>query len=511
MRTFSQIFSLSGRFSCCIFVFSILLLSYGSVIAETNVKSASTSVPVALTWLLDDTNVEDINSIYRAQDRLMVPVTGAFTLGYKDWQSMILKKLTEDLNKTVTLGEIREGYSSDKMIVEDALLDPRKSGTNDRRIFPTKTMATNKPSAQKIIGQNSLQQLQFSSLISYVVKILYTSVSTQTRPLTDQEKDYIKAAFPFLMQSIVKAYWLEVEALDYVSPYRNMKERVLARLDWKNHPEYKRKSYYKAFQDVDFFVFAIASDLLSAKYLSEKSSTPIPLSAEDKKLLIDIRDMTLRVIQQRLEPNDGFYFQVGLWADHPDYVYAACSVEKLPDKECRKVDLVDDSAHFRRWPWWLQSYKDAWPVKTEQHKYYQSLLVRLAKQFVTKVAVIQDGGLVLLTNYMDGSNGWYRVNYENSKGGSGPYRLSETALMGSWYSLGPYDYRIKKLNSLFCKMVSNKKKGNPPFGIKYEGKNASKNAWFLSNDSIELIDYYGLVCRMAKELGWTENYLRESN
>jgi hypothetical protein len=78
--------------------------------------------------------------------------------------------------------------------------------------------------------------------------------------------------------------------------------------------------------------------------------------------------------------------------------------------------------------------------------------------------------------------------------------------MGSWYSLAPYDSRIKKLNDLFCKMVSNKEKGNPPFGIMPEGKDASQNAWFLLNDSIELISYYGLVCQMAKELGWTGKY-----
>ena len=512
MIAFGQLIKMNKRYFCCIFGLLIVMLSYGSAIAETNanpVNSISTGVPVTLARLLDDINIENSESIYAAQQRLMVPVTGAFQLGYKDWQNAILKKLTEALNKTITLGEIRESTAHGKRIAEERLLDPNRSGKDERRIFPTKFLEKQTPltegTKQYIIQENSLQQLQFSYLISYVLKILSASVSTQKRPFTDQEKAYVKAAIPFLMHSVVKAYWLDVEAWHWLSPYRNMRERVLARLDWINHPEFRRKSYYKAFHDADLFLFAIASDLMSAEYLSEKSSTPILLSAEDKKLLIDIRDMTLRMIRQRLEPNDGFDFQVGLWADHPDYVYAACYGEKLPEKECRKADVVDDSSHFHRWPWWLQSYKDAWPIETEQYRYYQSLLVRLAKQFVTKVAVVQEGGLVLLNNYMDGSNGWYRVNYQNRRG-YGPYRLSETALMGSWYSLALYDSRIKKLNDLFCKMVNNKEKGNPPFGIKHEGKDASQNTWFLSNDSIELISYYGLVCQLAKELGWTGKY-----
>jgi len=472
----------------------------------------------ALINLLNAIDVRNSESLYSAQQRLMVPVTGAYGLGCKEWQDAVLLKLIEVLHKTVTLGEIREGQVSGKIVAEERLADPSKSGKNGRRIFPCTSVFPVKPSdkfgkdppghedaGKSIIRENILVQTQFSYLISYVLKEVCSSASAQARPLTALEKSYMKLAFPFLLDSIVKSHWLDVEAWHWVHPYPNMKERVLARLDWKNRAELQRKSYYKAFHDTDLFIFAIASDLLCIGNMSEKASFEIGLNKEDENLLTQIRDLCFQVVQDRIAPGDGFDFQVGAWADHPEYFYAGCDGDKMPEGECRKADVSDDTSHFHRWPWWLQSYRDAWPIESGPHGFYENLISRLANQFVTKVAVAKDG-IVLLNNYMDGTNGWYRVKYQNRDWGYGPYGLSRTALMGSWYSLAPYDSRIGKLNRMFCEMLSSNDKSVVASRIKfygnYNGNNAFRNAWGTEDVSTEMKEYYGLVCQVAEELGW---------
>src|SRR4030042_369369 len=121
-------------------------------------------------------------------------------------------------------------------------------------------------------------------------------------------------------------------------------------------------------------------------------------------------------MKDRVSDNEDFNFQKSMWFDHPDYLYAGSNSLDKPLKKSYKHDTAEDTAHSHRWPWWLKSYMDSWINNQNNYNYYKSFLKRLSNQLADKIIFI-NGERVLFNNFMDGANGWYRVNYQNSKTG----------------------------------------------------------------------------------------------
>jgi len=427
----------------------------------------------------------------------MIPISGAFKLDKKDDKRMILKGLLAALGNIKSLDELRELHNEGEVNLENFLLDPERSGPNTRFIFPVKS------SDGKIIDEDArLPTLQFSYTLSFVLKNIF---QFNRNNITILERDYANKAFQFLLCHIIQAYWLDVEAWHWVEPKENMKERINYRLNWQNFPELHAKSYYKAFFDEDYFLFAIAADLLYLINNHENKLREIGISFKniDLNILVEIRNFTLKVMRQRTDLTEGFSFQKGVWADHPDYLYAGYYGNEYPSPPSLKKDVSPDTLHFHRFPWWLRSFRDSWPKGSEEHDYYLTLLEKLSEHFISKIVRLQYNNIVLLTNYIDGSNGWYRIGYhkEYEKFGYGPYELSLVAVLGSYYTLAEFNPEIIRFNKCLCSLLE---KDNEIKRLFYDEKYPINFTKFLINTGLFKQRYkiYAYFCKIIKRLGW---------
>jgi hypothetical protein len=75
----------------------------------------------------------------------------------------------------------------------------------------------------------------------------------------------------------------------------------------------------------------------------------------------------------------------------------------------------------------------------------------------------------LFKNYMDGSNGWFRVNYESKKGyGYAPYSIgSSGALLGGYPRLAKYNKELETVFTLLFKKFNSLKKEDKAFIHKF--------------------------------------------
>ena len=206
-----------------------------------------------------------------------------------------------------------------------------------------------------------------------------------------------------------------------------IRERVL----WKLKERQPEWSYYRAIIDEELFLFAIAADLriygkLNNKYFS------------DETLIGDILDTAYKVFQQEIvwREDGGWLFQPGVWSEHPDYAYAG-QKEKIPGMEPLPVEnIATDSSHSHRFPLWLTSLANAYPIGSTEYEFYEKLKQGLEIQLFNKVLVppSEDFPSWRMNNFMDGSNGVYRWGYitKGEGRGYGPYELSGTLLLGWW-------------------------------------------------------------------------------
>lgn len=188
-------------------------------------------------------------------------------------------------------------------------------------------------------------------------------------------------------------------------------------------------SYYKAITDYDLFIMAIASDI---KYVSEGLKIIDNLEYETLK---EINHFLLKTLNNRGEftSEGGWLFQIGIWADHPDFQFSGNMQIDNNLEPNKKNNIAEDSSHSHRWPLWLYSFycANTGEEKGSIFKIYQGF----SYQF-DHIVVDTSSKLPLLNNFMDGYNGVYRYKYntvgKNNALGYGPYSLS--AIVGEgWY------------------------------------------------------------------------------
>ena len=189
------------------------------------------------------------------------------------------------------------------------------------------------------------------------------------------------------------------------------------KLAWKlAHPQFN--GYARAITDPEWYVFAIASDLL-AVYPNDS-------------MLKEIQSMAYQVFQQRgqFTESGGWLFDVGALDGHQDFAYAgyenADSV--INPKPIRNATW--DSSHFFRMPLILKSLSEA-KQSVQQKNFYMQIRNGLQRQFFDKVLVRSSNG-IKLNNFMDGRNGLYRWGYYQPNQGIGPYGLTAAFGIGWW-------------------------------------------------------------------------------
>ncbi len=272
---------------------------------------------------------------------------------------------------------------------------------------------------ENLRSQNQLGMLQYLYVISRY--LVLESTSGNAKEIPRRLPDHLHSIIKYLWQDFPSWHWAHED-------FTGMRNRLVWKMN-QNTTEYR---FYRAIFDSELFVFAIAADLYI--YAIERAEAEF-----SKESLSDILAFTKRVYEAygQHQPDGGWLFQSGIWADHPDYRFA-CHSEEEPNLEPCIVDGIgQDSSHSFRHPLWFRSLIGAASRgPTGDEEFYQELQGGFTTQFVRHVLVPPDETFPTYrtTNYMDGRNGLYRWEYETvgENSGYGPYDLSGSLTVGWW-------------------------------------------------------------------------------
>jgi len=266
------------------------------------------------------------------------------------------------------------------------------------------------------LDSNPLREAQFLYLVTQylVLSSRYTGWQEHHNALYEKS---LKA---------VHHFWNERPAPHwaYSSDFPNAEKR----LRWKLAPTRTQQAYFAAIIDEEYYLMALASDLL---FVAKQRSY-----AEDP-VLVEIQQLTREVFEQqgRFDSEGQWLMQPGVWRDHKDYRYAGHSaLEPRLAPEVRE-GIGMDVSHSHRFPLWLESFRRA--SNEQGAEFYSRLMEGFRNQF--EAFVLKQPGSAFrwpaLANYMDGHNGIYRYGYETlgDELGYGPYELSY-ALFSGWYA-----------------------------------------------------------------------------
>jgi hypothetical protein len=246
-------------------------------------------------------------------------------------------------------------------------------------------------------------------------------------------ENLVPRTLPGLVYSDIWTLWTKKAAWAWGRP--NFQGGVRERNVWKLQNRRAEKNYYRAIIDADLFLFAIAADVKA--YIRDPAEVKAWSPTLDDMLLIAHQVFTQEVVRQ---PDGGWLFQPGVWADFPEYLYAGNPDIHPGMKPAPVRDIAMDSSHSLRFPLWLTSQMRAYSKGSEGYQYFEELREGLDKQFFNKVLVkpASNYPCYRLNNFMDGSNGVYRWNYASlgTGRGYGPYQNSAALVLGWWDFLG---------------------------------------------------------------------------
>jgi len=250
----------------------------------------------------------------------------------------------------------------------------------------------------------------------------------------------------------------------YVPSGMNHQEFITKKLE-RTLANGKSPAYCNAVQDIDMFIIAGVANILT---VYKKDEGLVPITPEEFKKLLSYVKLGAKLLESRFsytqlknfagEPVVGAIFDRGAGDEHPDVAYAGYSGQERPktpsvDKsQYRGKNIGWDLSHARRFVHVFDSLiksKEilglAFPTK--------SLLEEMANQFVY-ATFNRDFKKPLFTNFMDGTNGWYRVDYEGRKGfGYGPWKMSMSVIEGGYGFWSVYNTDIQKVFVSFMDMV----------------------------------------------------------
>jgi hypothetical protein len=200
--------------------------------------------------------------------------------------------------------------------------------------------------------------------------------------------------------------------------------------------------YCNSVTDTDMWIIAGVSNLLAA-YKKENRLARIP--SEDFERLIIYVKTGEKLLKSRITYSilknfegktvEGANFGRGAWDDHPTYAYAGCNTEKYPainslsNIKWKRSGLGWDLSHARRFVHVFEAlFRNKKLLNLEFPT--EALMEKFANQLIYST-FNRDFKKPLFTNFMDGSNGWFRVGYRKRVGfGYGPWDMSIAVLTG---------------------------------------------------------------------------------
>lgn len=264
-------------------------------------------------------------------------------------------------------------------------------------------------------------------------------------------------------------------------------------------------SYCNAVTDTDMWIIAGVAHLLSA---NKRSPDLIPLSSADRERFHTYLKTGVQLLRSRItykdlkdfqgDPVKGANFDLGVWDDHPDYAWIWNKSRDYPLKKIAekakhfKETLKNTIYHVAKDTGVLPALKSLKPyIKGSENSMRPStrklsagwdisharrfvhvfdalyknrkllgldfpdleLMKRLANQFLYG-SFNKDFEKPLFSNFMDGTNGWYRVGYSRRDGfGYPPWGMSWAALTGGYAFWMKYNPDLEKLYHTLLQMI----------------------------------------------------------
>lgn len=250
----------------------------------------------------------------------------------------------------------------------------------------------------------------------------------------------------------------------YVLSGMNHFEFLQKKLD-KKLGDGQSPAYCNAVTDTDMWIVAGVANLLTV-YQKEKTLLNIS-SKEYNKLLRYVKNGVI-LLESRFsytalkdfsgKPVNGVLFDAGVWDEHPSYTFAGYQEKNYP--KCSYKDQLNyrgkgvgwDLSHARRFVHVFETLLKNRDVLNLEFP-TRSFMEKMANQLVYG-AFNQNIKKPLFTNFMDGTNGWYRVGYSEKKGfGYGPWDMSIAVIDGGYGFWSKYSNDIKKVYSALVQML----------------------------------------------------------
>jgi hypothetical protein len=186
--------------------------------------------------------------------------------------------------------------------------------------------------------------------------------------------------------------------------------------------------------DIDLWLLSSAAEVLGA---NANEPELVPLNAEQRQSLHLALDAGVAFFQsKRTEYTDTLdwrsqkvasvsYFN-GDYTKHGDYAFSAVTGEQFPRPEQRAVlqSASWDISHACRLPTFLRALYENRKATRLSFPDYRDLQLAV-NQYVYRV-YNGDASRPLLRNYLDGSDGWFRVGYHGAQFGYPPSRFCDT-------------------------------------------------------------------------------------
>lgn len=241
-----------------------------------------------------------------------------------------------------------------------------------------------------------------------------------------------------------------------------------------NHQEFLEKKREKtlddsksiphcnAVWDQDLWIIAGASEMLAANL---KKPGLYPTDPDTEAKFPGYFSTACRLLENRMirtspvdfEGNrvDGYNFDQGAWRKYTDMAYAGQTGPVLPGGEPTKPvpgTITYDIGHSKRYVHVFETLYRNRSV-TGQSFPTVEILTRLVNQMAYTV-FNKDFKKPLFSNYFDGTNGWYRVNYDGREGfGYGPSSMGPDWLLGGYPVWKKFQPDIKKVGKAVSDMI----------------------------------------------------------
>lgn len=242
--------------------------------------------------------------------------------------------------------------------------------------------------------------------------------------------------------------------------------------------------YCNAVTDTDLWIIAGVANLLAANRYDKDlvKISPKKYSALLRYITLGVKLLNHRFVNTELENFDGkkvtgALFDPGVWDDYHSYTYSGYCNENFPldttlSKKMRGQGLGWDLSHARRY---VHVFGALFQHRAALNLNFPSenIMKMLTNQFLY-ATFNRDFNRPLFANFMDGSNGWFRVRYASRPGfGYGPWDMSLSALEGGYCFWSLYNCDVKTVFQALFKMICS----NDPVIKKHVNCHYEKNHW----------------------------------